>query len=603
MKKSHNRVDLQKVNKVLALSSHDRYCDLMLSLCNQWQSFEESVRLRPLLLAYKASKSGEDAIALLDCADSLSSAVHDDAMHHYIANQFAALIKKYPFPIDKAMLYPEARAYAKFVRAETTCRRFNLLFKHVDSRRVRSVASPYVLDKIRSFCTFVLGERPNLERIYDKCGFGPGANIGIHGYGTHVKRKLLSSWSVSPGAFNYARHAILNHAQIREIILPSHGGFLDGTSDPLSSFNKNFLEKICMVDHNNISFVPKTSKIFRSIAVEPVLNSYVQKGIDEDIRGRLRDRVLIDLSDQHKNSEMAREGSLDSEDGFVTIDLSSASDSISIEFCRQVLPPDWFDLLDRTRSKSYSYKGQVHTYSKFCSMGNGFCFPLQTLLFAGMCNAVGAGRPGIDFRVYGDDIVVRKPYATGLISLLRMCGFRTNVDKTFVVGPFRESCGKDYFRGVNVRPVYLDYALDSVEALFKFHNSTIEVSALSQSGFSDARSFLREQVPERWRFVRPISGPADSAFTVDIGSPPFMSSRHARFSPRMMSWHWKELLHSPVDDRNDYDSSKVHLAMLYGALSGLPSRHTFTYRRKTVPKVRLSTHGYVTSLWLPPSSP
>jgi hypothetical protein len=38
---------------------------------------------------------------------------------------------------------------------------------------------------------------------------------------------------------------------------------------------------------------------------------------------------------------------------------------------------------------------------------------------------------------------------------LEALGFQINQHKSFFEGPFRESCGKDFFRGFSVRPVYL----------------------------------------------------------------------------------------------------------------------------------------------------
>lgn len=598
--KNHTLSDLQRVNKRLARSSHNTYVEMLLSLCRDHANFSFTNELRALVMRYEHDENSKAVLSLLDFADSLSSQSYEDAAEHFAANQFSALIKKYPFYVLKSALDPEQRAFSKFKRSETTCRRFNLLFSHVDNRKVRSVASPYQLQAMRNYIEYVIGASPDVGKILERGGFGPGANVGVNGDATHIGRKLSCMWSVTPGAFDIGCHAFLRHAQFRELLFPEHGGFGDGREDFADTFKKVYKSRAVIVEHNKLSFVPKTTRIFRSIAVEPIVNSYCQKGIDESLRELLRVHANIDLRDQELNSEMARLGSLDDEDSFVTIDLSSASDSICIELCRQVLPRDWFYLLDRVRSKSYMYKGEVKPYSKFCSMGNGFCFPLQTLLFAAMCSAVGAGRSGIDFRVYGDDIIVRKRFAIGLISLLRMCGFRTNSDKTFIQGPFRESCGKDYYTGLNVRPVYLDYKFDCLENVFKFYNSTLNCSAFSRQFFSRFRTFLFESIPISWRFVRPTMGPADAAFECEVTDEIFLTSRHVVFSKMTWSWSWKELHHSPVEDRKIYDRRERHITMLYGALSGLPSRKTFTFRRRTEAKVRLATYGVATLTWLPP---
>jgi len=62
--------------------------------------------------------------------------------------------------------------------------------------------------------------------------------------------------------------------------------------------------------------------------------------------------------------------------------------------------------------------------------------------------------PG-NYGVFGDDIIVQTSSASDMFRLLRLSGFTVNQSKTFVKGPFRESCGADFHEGVNIRGVYL----------------------------------------------------------------------------------------------------------------------------------------------------
>jgi len=97
-------------------------------------------------------------------------------------------------------------------------------------------------------------------------------------------------------------------------------------------------------------------------------------------------------------------------------------------------------------------------------MGNGFTFPLQTTLFASLVQAcylvkgvtpkLGRRSP-LNFGVFGDDIIVRKDIYETVVRMLKILGFFVNDDKSFNVGPFRESCGGDYWRGHDIRGVYL----------------------------------------------------------------------------------------------------------------------------------------------------
>jgi hypothetical protein len=56
--------------------------------------------------------------------------------------------------------------------------------------------------------------------------------------------------------------------------------------------------------------------------------------------------------------------------------------------------------------------------------------------------------------VFGDDIVVTDDIYHRVVHLLTLIGCKVNTAKSFLEGPFKESCGHDYFRGLNIRGVY-----------------------------------------------------------------------------------------------------------------------------------------------------
>jgi hypothetical protein len=397
----------------------------------------------------------------LDWADSLSQQKYDSPLEHFQANQYALLIRKNP-SLEIQGLDPESVAKEKFLASEQACRETNLRFR----TGALSAKTELLLERARRWIEYVISSSPNLNEVYDRCDFGPGASIGVHGNATNSARKILSeTWSCTPCAKDYVKQAMHGHAQLAEHIYSlsmwREGVYcLDETS-----FDENFEAKVKSVDYNKIVFVPKTVKTHRSIAVEPLLNSFIQKGIDETLRLRLR-RVGIDLSDQEFNKRLAKLGSIGNVDtNFSTIDLSSASDSISIELVRRLLPPDWFLLMNCTRSPSFLLDGEYSRFEKFCSMGNGFCFPLQTLIYASLVHSLDPSVVfGKDGAVYGDDIIVLPHVASPLIEVLREVGFQTNVDKTFIEGPFRESCGADWYLGVDVRPYTLDFRIENIQS-------------------------------------------------------------------------------------------------------------------------------------------
>jgi len=198
---------------------------------------------------------------------------------------------------------------------------------------------------------------------------------------------------------------------------------------------------------------------------------FFQKGIGGMIRRRLRLKG-VDLDDgQPVNQELARQGS---ETGcLATIDLSSASDTISHDLVEFLLPDDWYIAMSTVRSTVCDIPNGDRVFlQKFSSMGNGYTFELESLIFYALVKAVFPnGRPGRDVAVFGDDIILPSTEAGRLIELLGSIGFSTNKEKSFISGPFRESCGKHYFRGRDVTPFYLKKEIASYHDILWLINS------------------------------------------------------------------------------------------------------------------------------------
>jgi hypothetical protein len=525
----------------------------------------------------------EDVRGLVELADSLSEQMYLTATEHLVANQFVSLIKKYPFPLRLNPYDPEKEAREKFEASEHACAERNQFF---ESRFDYEPDLQYQFNSMRGFMTHVIGVEPDLPTLYSMCDFGPGASVGVHGDATNLARKLASDWSVSPSAALYARSAICHNFHFLETLLQEEGRTIVSL-DPELIISK-FWKRASLVPYNKIAFVPKTVKTFRSIAVEPLLNGFLQKGVDNFMRLRLR-RIGIHLENQSINSNLAFEGSReDSDDSFVTIDLSSASDSISIGLVRNLVTPQWFEFLNSIRSKSFLDKGKIIPYTKFCSMGNGFCFPLETLLFTAACVAVGCGTACQDFHVYGDDIIVRKRYAEPLLKLLAVMGFAVNTRKTALSGPFRESCGTDWFNGEDVRPFILDFSLENSRAVTKFLNLS-KRSARTTAFFDGIESFLKDLIPVNLRLVRPYKGPPDSAIEVELDE--FMASPFAFRDRSLQCWGWFEYIDTPVPDIGWRVLRSANIAHMMAALRGGTSEKPFVVRRKTRTTVRRVAHG------------
>lgn len=288
-------------------------------------------------------------------------------------------------------------------------------------------------------------------------------------------------------------------------------------------------------DGNRWTTVPKTCLTDRNISVEPLGNLWCQLGIGAHLKRRLEKHGLKGFSPkvpealrlyshpydpQPRHSQLAKAASLSGE--FATVDLSSASDTIALELVRELIPEDWFALLDSTRSpktfvKTDGRKGRWIRLEKFSSMGNGFTFELQTLLFCVLAEVACNLRAGESVWVFGDDIIVPSDRATLLKSVFSVLGFTTNPKKTFSTGPFRESCGGEFWRGHDLGSVaFKSDELDG-QQIFAYHNALVAV------GF-DGRLLqpLREAFPVRLRRYGPQSL-GDVVF--HYGGRPVLSSR------------------------------------------------------------------------------
>lgn len=219
--------------------------------------------------------------------------------------------------------------------------------------------------------------------------------------------------------------------------------------------------------------VPKTLKTPRIIAVEPTCMQYMQQAISENLvnlieegpcraNGGFSPRDMIGFDDQVPNQHMAREGSLWG--NLATLDLSEASDRVSNQLVRTMLRrfPHVFEAVDACRSRKADVLGKEIRLAKFASMGSALTFPVEAMVFltvAFMGVEKGLNRPltradikahAGKVRVYGDDIIIPVDCVYDVIQYLEAFGFKINKDKSFWNGKFRESCGKDYYDGIDV---------------------------------------------------------------------------------------------------------------------------------------------------------
>jgi hypothetical protein len=197
----------------------------------------------------------------------------------------------------------------------------------------------------------------------------------------------------------------------------------------------------------------------------------------------------LDLSSQERNRYLAQIGSI--KGSFATIDLSNASDTICCELVRFLLPVSWLHALELTRTTSIEYEGSFRNLHRFSSMGNGFTFELETLIFLALSYVSMGKSSRKNIAVYGDDIIVPTSDYESVCVMLTAVGFVVNKEKSFASGPFRESCGADWFLGKPVRPFYIKEVPTNVASLISMANGLKRASGRCNNHFGYCSIFRR----------------------------------------------------------------------------------------------------------------
>lgn len=275
--------------------------------------------------------------------------------------------------------------------------------------------------------------------------------------------------------------------------------------------------------------VPKTQKSPRLIAAEPSQYQWIQQLLKQQLERRIQNTPLrhaIAFRDQSFNQAGAVAGSKDGSN--VTIDLSSASDRLTCWVVERAVRSNE-TLIDRlhasrTRWVRNTVDERLFDYlvlKKFSTMGSAVIFPLQSIIYG--CIGIAAtilaeeqDRPvttAIDeasrrIRVFGDDIIIPRSAFRCMSNLLFDLGLKVNVDKTFTGLNFRESCGIDAFRGVDVTPTYLRQVVTSARG--SDVPSLLEVSNnFWKRGYWKTAKWL-DSITACWDHLIPVVGPSSS---------------------------------------------------------------------------------------------
>jgi hypothetical protein len=150
-------------------------------------------------------------------------------------------------------------------------------------------------------------------------------------------------------------------------------------------------------------------------------------------------------------------------------------------------------------------------WEKFSSMGNGFTFQLESLVFYAVasCCADYLSLSSHQVSAYGDDVIIPSACYELFAEMMEFYGFRINVKKSHFDSPFRESCGAHYFSGIDVKPIYLKGRVDSIPAIYRLANAVRRLAHRRNLGYGCDTIFRRlfdhlvSSVPKALRFRIP----------------------------------------------------------------------------------------------------
>lgn len=209
-----------------------------------------------------------------------------------------------------------------------------------------------------------------------------------------------------------------------------------------------------------VVLVPKDSRGPRLISMEPLEIQWIQQGIMRKLVPYIETHPLtrgkVNFTDQTFNQASALKSSMTMENA--TLDLKEASDRISLALFRYLFPENVVEAFESCRSTATELpNGELLSLRKFAPMGSALCFPVLALTIWALTEAT-LREHSLSTRgvlVFGDDLIVPSEAVPLVIRTLQAAGLLVNQDKSFVRSQFRESCGMDAFKGVQVTPVRL----------------------------------------------------------------------------------------------------------------------------------------------------
>lgn len=531
--------------------------------------------------------------------------LYRSAEQYYAHAAIVCFAKKYPFGKVPG-LDPLGKMLERLLAAEKQCKEANRKLRLVLGTPIgfRWICNNHpafvpILDTARKMIGTWLGglDAAKLNEIIPLAKHGPGGSIGVpRPRCTQYYKYAADSYTVTSRCKPYAIAAILSDPQWRRSVwLDSHHlsvtevveGSVPGEVSVEDAYHC-VEQRLRVVEEATVTNAPKNAETHRAIEVPPLMNTFLQLAVGTWMRQPLK-KAGLDLGTQNRNQQLARLGSLQVmpiEMSPVTMDLSMASDTLCVELVKALLPEDWFDFLWDLRCHYGRVKDlgdALVKWEKFSAMGTGFTFELESMIFyaLSLSTVQHCGLRGAQVAVFGDDIIVPRGAALVLTEILNLCGFTVNTDKSFIHGPFRESCGCDYFEGVGVRPFYLKQELNNVKAAIYTANGLRSHYCQFLGGYgsfpqvASAYNVVLKHVPPAVR--QHLRGPAFTFGPTGVGWVPSSSDTHLHstwdeaqasslvlFDRALLQWRYPTIQYTPVQHRGGRNSRYLAFREVFG---------------------------------------
>jgi len=389
--------------------------------------------------------------------------------------QFYSLTKKLALPGNQKLC--RDNGYAKLLDGEAKCKVTNMT---IDAR----VSSNYALfDRVKMIIQDIIGDVPNNLFTGTEVKFGPGSTVNLNNRSfeqTGLFYKLTDRLIV-PERAKYYLAALVSSNPNWVSMLATHYRTQKNSDESYINYEMRVFKKHFEIVSNDfpskIGFVNKDSEEFRTIGIEMNGLMPLQMCIGNHFSRNLLKKTGINLNSQERNRHLAK---LAKVFGLATIDLKNASGSIALLLVKALFPVDWYCLIEACRSSHGCATGEEPIeYEMVSSMGNGFTFELESLIFYALAKATCESEGVSDFEckrsltVFGDDIILPQRCAATFMQNLTLFGFTANYEKSFTEGFFYESCGSDYYDGTDVRPFFLKRTVSTMKDFYFLLNSLL----------------------------------------------------------------------------------------------------------------------------------